>query len=105
VKTIPREALCAWAQRTRSIAALYVFGSYARDEATDTSDLDIALELAPDDGKAESELIEHAQTWKVELTVETGIRVKDLYLASDPCTAGKVLIFKRTPRSKLRLRL
>jgi predicted nucleotidyltransferase len=77
------------------VAALYVFGSHARGEATDDSDLDIALELAPDDGEADSELIEHAQAWKAQLTAETGIRVKDIYLASDHCTAGKVLIFRR----------
>jgi predicted nucleotidyltransferase len=102
VKAILREALCAWAQRTRPVAALYVFGSYARGEATETSDLDIALELAPDDREADSELIERAWAWKSELTAETGIRVRDIYLASAPCTADKVLIFRRTPTNSSR---
>ena len=96
MKMIPREALCAWAERTRSVMTLCVFGSYARGEATDGTDLDIALELVPDDGEVDSELIEHAQDWKAELTAETGVQVRDIYHASDACTAGKVLIFRRS---------
>ena len=96
IKAIPREALCAWAAKTQSVAALYVFGSYARGEATDASDLDIALELAPKDGQALAELIQHAAAWKAELGTATGIRVKDIYLASDSCTTGKLLIFCRS---------
>ena len=95
IKAIPREALCAWAAKTQSVAALYVFGSYARGEATDAS-LDIALELAPKDGQALAELIQHAAAWKAELGTATGIRVKDIYLASDSCTTGKLLIFCRS---------
>jgi predicted nucleotidyltransferase len=84
-----QEALCAWAERTSSVATLYVFGSYARARATASSDPDIALELAPHDKEADAELIEHADAWKAELTAATGIRVKDIYLDTDPCTEGK----------------
>ena len=75
---IPHKALCAWAEQKRSVAALYVFGSYAKGSARSTSDLDIALELAPEDGEPLAELIQHAAVWKAELTEATGIRVKDL---------------------------
>lgn len=36
------------ALRAQGVAALYLYGSYARDEARRDSDLDILVELSPD---------------------------------------------------------
>lgn len=92
---IPREKLAQWASTKPSIKVIYVFGSYARNEARPDSDLDLAFEfLDPDDALAE--LITNAAAWKAELTKLTGILVKDLYLDNDvPAQGPRVEVFRR----------
>jgi predicted nucleotidyltransferase len=75
---IPREALQRWVAKKPTIKALYVFGSYARNEARPDSDLDIAFDFTIVD-EADAELICNAKMWKAELTKTTGVTVKDLY--------------------------
>jgi predicted nucleotidyltransferase len=97
--TVPshiREALERWAASKPTITALYIFGSYARGEATSTSDLDLAFEFTDVD-EPDAELISNATAWKTELTRLTGIAVKDLYhSAAKPVRAGPtVRVFSR----------
>jgi predicted nucleotidyltransferase len=48
---IASDILSQWAATKPTIRALYVFGSYARGEATPDSDLDLAVDLAGDDAE------------------------------------------------------
>lgn len=97
---IPIEKLIAWAMTKPTIAELFVFGSYARGEATATSDLDIALTLDPDDGQDLAELIENSSAWEAELSLLTGILVKDIYLSTDkPACGARVLVYRRGLRT------
>lgn len=92
---IPIQTLAAWAADKPTIAALYVFGSYARGEARPDSDLDLAFDFVDVDNPL-SELIVNAGAWKVELGRLTGLVVKDLYLSTDAAVRGaKVLVFRR----------
>ncbi len=43
------EDLCTWAEKEKSINRVYLFGSYARNEAGPKSDLDIAIEINPNE--------------------------------------------------------
>lgn len=92
---IPRTLLASWAADRPTIKAVYVFGSYARGEATSGSDLDLAFEfMDSDDGL--SELITNARAWKAELSRLTGIIVKDLCLSIDkPAQGIRLKVFSR----------
>jgi predicted nucleotidyltransferase len=93
---LPRDTLARWAASKPTIKALYVFGSYARGEAREGSDLDLAFEFTDVDN-ADAELIDNAIVWKSELTRLTGIRVQDLYHhTAKPVTLGqRVCVFSR----------
>jgi len=88
--------LQGWAAAKSNIKALYVFGSYASGAAQPGSDLDLAFEFTGAD-EADAELICNAKTWKTELTLLTGITVKDLYHSTAaPVKNGVVLlVFRR----------
>jgi predicted nucleotidyltransferase len=93
---IPRTALAEWAINKPTIKAVYVFGSYARGEAGPESDLDLCFEFFDADD-ALVELIERAASWKAELSLLTGLVVKDLYLSTDCAAQGyRVQVFGRT---------
>jgi predicted nucleotidyltransferase len=95
MRSIPREVLARWAAAHPTVRTLYVFGSYARGDAYAESDLDLAFDFT-DSTEALSELIENAAPWKAELTRLTGIKVKDLYLSTDPPAQGpKLEVFRR----------
>ena len=89
---IPREALRTWAASKPTIKALYVFGSYARGKAHQDSDLDLAFEFADVD-EADAELICKAAAWKAELSLLTGITVKDLYHSTAAPVRERVQVF------------
>lgn len=96
---IPSQALVAWAAGKPTIKALYVFGSYAKGTAHSTSDLDLAFEFAGVDDPL-SELIENAAAWKAEVSLLTGLVVKDFYLSTDAAAQNRVLVFSRDPHSR-----
>lgn len=93
---IPYQHLAGWARTKPTISAVYVFGSFARGEATPDSDLDLAFAFTDVDNPL-SELIENATAWKRELTAVTGIEVKDLRLHDDAIVlaAPSVQIYRR----------
>jgi predicted nucleotidyltransferase len=84
------DALAEWAPNRPEVLALFVFGSGARGDARPDSDLDLAFEL---DDTRESQLtvlvVNHEQ-WQRELSVLTGLVVRDLYLWGDPEVTGPV---------------
>lgn len=50
----PRQLLVGWARRKSSLLALCAFGSRTRGTASETSDLDLAVEI---DGNSDSALL------------------------------------------------
>jgi predicted nucleotidyltransferase len=50
------------ALRARGVAALYLYGSYARDEGKEDSDLDILVDFAPGQGKGLSNFLAPVET-------------------------------------------
>ena len=90
---IPRDIVSQWAAAKPTIRAVYVFGSYARGEATPESDLDLAVDVA--DGDAE--LICNSRAWRAELAKLTGLEIGPFYhLTATPVASGpKVLVFSR----------
>ena len=74
--------LVEWMEKTPSVSRGWVFGSRAKDCAQHNSDLDVALELIPEDGEVLAEWIEYSKDWKDELNTCTDIRpVVDLQLS------------------------
>ena len=66
--------------RRRGVSALYLFGSVARDGASDVSDIDLAFETAPDSrfnlfdqAQIQSELAEELRT-KVDFVRRRALR-------------------------------
>ena len=58
------DALTVWAQNVPSINKAWVFGSRVKDTCNEESDLDIAVELKPDDGKVLADWIMFAKKWR-----------------------------------------
>lgn len=88
------DILLAWATSKPSVIALYVFGSRARGDEQPAADLDIALELEARFGDLD-ELITNRAVWKRELTMATGILVKDIQLRADPEVTGRIVTVYR----------
>jgi predicted nucleotidyltransferase len=92
----PRTLLATWAGQQPEIRALHVFGSRAKGTASRFSDLDIALEI---DGPAEECLLvflDNREQWRGELSVLTGIPVKDLELCGASSAVREcVQVFRR----------
>jgi predicted nucleotidyltransferase len=87
----PRAILGRWAFAQPQVLGLYVFGSRAREEARPDSDLDLALELDDARDNELSVLIVNCERWKKELSLATGLVVKDLYLRNDEHVTGPVI--------------
>ncbi len=66
-----------------AIMRAWAIGSRARGRARPDSDLDLTLELAPDDEQL-SVLIDNVDRWKAEMTIAAGVVVKDFWLETDP---------------------
>jgi predicted nucleotidyltransferase len=90
---VPSDILSQWAATKPTIRALYVFGSYARGEATRESDLDLAVDVADDD----VDLVCNSRAWRAELAELTGLEVGPFYhVTAKPVASGlKVLVFSR----------
>jgi predicted nucleotidyltransferase len=72
-----------------------VFGSRADGTARPDSDLDLAFDFVNVDEPL-AELIANAARWKAELSEETGLVVKDVYLSTSPKAQGpRELVYSR----------
>jgi predicted nucleotidyltransferase len=70
--------LCLWASKNDSVHELWLFGSRASDSARPDSDVDLALVLAPLDGRTDwagGKYIDCHSTWKRELETIVGRHV------------------------------
>jgi predicted nucleotidyltransferase len=71
-----RPELIAWAKRTRAVTELWLFGSRAKGTSKATSDVDIAVALAPAIGDHNWALGDYValseKTWKPELCAIVG---------------------------------
>ncbi len=66
--------LVKWMEATPSVSQGWIFGSRANKCAKENSDLDIALELKPEDREVLAEWIIHNEDWKAELSACSEIR-------------------------------
>lgn len=83
-----------WAERTRYLASLRLFGSRLKGCARIDSDLDIAIDAAD----------EHYKRWEGELQELTGLRAAVRHYKTDKvreyCDEFSVLVFQRTSRAR-----
>lgn len=100
------EVLKAWAHTNRCIRRVWIFGSRARGEATQTSDLDVAVEIdaVGRDESAQLSWMDLSPDWRSELATKLSVRVQ-LEWAGDetpmPTIArglarARILIYQRT---------
>ena len=94
--------LRSWAETHPSINRVWAFGSRARGAARSDSELDIAVELTPDDGNPDAEWIEMAACWRRELTALVATPAIDLWsvgpedrIVRSAIKADGVLIYER----------
>jgi predicted nucleotidyltransferase len=67
--------LCSWAEANGNVRQLWLFGSRARGDAREDSDVDIALALMPPDGKHDWALGNYFASdseWKQQLQAIVG---------------------------------
>ena len=76
-------AIKRWAHFTPTVERVFIFGSYARGNATENSDLNLAIECAQVSGNSLSEIIINRSTWSEELTRAVGVPV-DLNSTDNP---------------------
>lgn len=65
-----KRELSAWANATKAVDKLWLFGSRARNEHRDDSDFDFAIELAPKNGNTDwafGDFVCEADEWKEAL--------------------------------------
>jgi len=80
--------LCAWAATNGNVRQLWLFGSRARGDAREDSDVDIALALMPPDGKTDWALgayFAFESEWKQQLkaVVERDVSIEPLVSGTD----------------------
>lgn len=64
--------------RARGVAALYLYGSYARDEAREDSDLDILVDFRPGEGVGLSGFLSPVETLEERFQgMEIGFTTRD----------------------------
>jgi predicted nucleotidyltransferase len=93
-------AIEQWAERNDSIKEVWLFGSRARGEATDVSDVDIAITLMPPKGShdwARGNYWRFGDQWQRELAALVGRHVSlELRTCLPPkADADAVLLWKR----------
>ena len=66
------DAIVEWGRKRESVKRIWLFGSRAKGISTQTSDLDIAVELNPDDGECLAEWVLNAKKWKQEIQEVVG---------------------------------
>ncbi|WP_143516867.1 nucleotidyltransferase family protein [Pseudooceanicola antarcticus] len=94
-----------WSEQTSVVTRTWIYGSRARNEARDESDLDIAIELGDDSEIASMHWIDNAEAWREGLRLLLdGFAPLDLQVALDDDEFVKpgvqrdgILIFQREP--------
>jgi len=72
------QGIRAWAEANNSVREVWLFGSRARGDATEDSDVDLALALVPPQGKhdwAFGNYCAHWAQWQTELEAIVGRHV------------------------------
>ncbi len=60
----------AWGARHAEVEKIWLFGSYARNEALPTSDIDLAIEtIGASASESEGAWMDGKDTWRVELAI------------------------------------
>jgi predicted nucleotidyltransferase len=71
-------AIRAWAERTKAVKEVWLFGSRAHGDATDDSDIDLAIALMPREGRTDWALSDYTRLgddWQRELARLVGRHV------------------------------
>ena len=96
--------LCEWASENPCIVQLFIFGSRAREDYADDSDLDIAVKVSPQEGDHNglTTWISESGEWEKQLEDRLPCQVDLQYLEQDQTptieagiTKSSILIYER----------
>lgn len=99
-KSLPESWLLSiqdWAEETKAIREVYLFGSRARGTADEESDVDICISLMPPDGSHNWSLGDYmvqGDSWQRQLSERLG-RSVSLEAVTDEPPSGSVLLWAR----------
>ena len=97
-----RETIRQWGEKAQYVRAIRLFGSRARGEATEKSDIDLAVTIGGDDpGTVLGIYFARAQKWQTELTSLLGTKVHvglyddpDMDIIRRSCDECSIVLFQ-----------
>ncbi len=78
-----RRAIRTWARHEPLVKEVWLFGSRAKGNARDDSDVDVAIRFNADDRDVVALFSNHGRQWQDKLCAETRMRVALAHLAGD----------------------